>query len=43
MLDYIYHVIYSLIYNLVSSVKRKLVCHYIRNVVIDVITFLKNL
>ena len=41
MLDYIYHMTNSL--NLISGVKTLEFCHYVRNVVMDVITFPVNL
>ena len=41
MLDSIYHMTNTL--NLISGVKMLLFCHYVRNVVMDVITFPVNL
>ena len=41
MLDSIYHM--ALITYLVSAVKTLYICHYVRNVVMDVITFPVNL
>ena len=39
MLDSIYHMTLILFLNLISAVKALKFCHYVRNVVMDVITF----
>ena len=38
MLDSIYHMALRLLSNLISAVKKLYFCHYVRNVVMDVIT-----
>ena len=43
MLDSIYHMALRLLYNLISAEKTLYFCHYVRNVVMDVITFPVNL
>ena len=43
MLDSIYHMPLRLLWNIISAVKRLSFCHYVRNVVVDVITFPDNL
>ena len=43
MLDSIYHMTLRLLYNLISAVKTLFFCHYVRTVVMDVITFPENL
>ena len=43
MLDSIYHMTSILLLNLISAVKTLYFCHYVRNVVMDVITFPENL
>ena len=41
MLDSIYHMTLRLLWNLISAVKMLKFCHYVRNIVMDVIMFLK--
>ena len=43
MLDFIYYMTLRLLLNLISGVKALQFCHYVRNVVMDVITFPVNL
>ena len=43
MRDSIYHMALRLLYNLFSAEKTLYFCHYVRNVVMDVITFPVNL
>ena len=43
MLDSIYHMALRLFWNLISAVKTLYFCHYVCNVVMDVITFPVNL
>ena len=43
MLDSIYHMALRLLYNLIYAEKTLYFCHYVRNVVMDVITFPVNL
>ena len=43
MLDSIYHITLRLLWNLISAVKTLYFFHYVRNVVMDVITFPVNL
>ena len=43
LLDSIYHMTLRLLWNLISAVKTLYFCHYVRNVVMDVITFPINL
>ena len=43
MLDSIYHMTLTLLCNLISGVKDLRICHYVRNVVMGVITFPENL
>ena len=43
MLDSIYHMTLRLLCYLISAVKMLQFCHYVRNVVIDVIMFPENL
>ena len=43
MLDSIYHKPLRLLRNLISAVKTLYLCHYVRNVAMDVITFPVNL
>ena len=43
MLDSIYHMTLRLLWNLISAVKMLSFCHYVRNIVMDVITFPENL
>ena len=42
MLDFIYHMTLRLLWNLISGVKTLKLRHYVRNVVMDVITFPEN-
>ena len=39
MLDSIYHITLRLLFNLISVVKKLYFCHYVRKVVMDIITF----
>ena len=41
-LDSIYHMTLRLLLNLISAVKTLWFCHYVRNVVMDIITFPDN-
>ena len=43
MLDSIYHMTLKLLRNIISAVKTLYFCHYVRNVVMDVITLPVNL
>ena len=43
MLDSIYHMTLRLLWNIISAIKTSYFCHYVRNVVMDVITFPENL
>ena len=43
MLDSIYHMILKLIKNRIFGEKTSIICHLLRNVIIDVITFPENL
>ena len=43
MLDSIYHMTLRLLSNLISAVKTLYFCHYVRNIVMDIITFPVNL
>ena len=43
MLDSIYHMTLILLWNPISAVKTVYFCHYVHNVVVDVITFPENL
>ena len=43
MLDSIYHMILRLIKNRIFGEKTSIICHLLRNVIIDVITFPENL
>ena len=43
MLDSIYHMTLTLLWNLIFAVKTLQFCHYVRNVVMDAITFPENL
>ena len=43
MLDSIYHKTLRLLWNPISAVRTLYFCHYVRNVVMDVITFPENL
>ena len=43
MLDSIYHMTLRLLRNLISAVKTLTFCHYVCNVVMDIITFPLNL
>ena len=42
MLDSIYHMALRILRNLISEIKTLSVCHHVRNVVMDVITFPEN-
>ena len=43
ILDFIYHMTLGLLWNFISAVKTLKFCHYVRNVVMDVINFSENL
>ena len=43
MLDSIYHMTLRILRNLISGVETLQFCHYVRNLVMDFITFLENL
>ena len=42
MSDSIYHMTKRLLLNLISAVKNVIICHYVHNLVINVITFPEN-
>ena len=43
MLDSIYHMTYTLLWNLIPGTKKLLFCHCARNVIMDVVMFPENL
>ena len=43
MLDSIYHMTLTLLRNLISCVKKIRFCHYVRNVIMDIIMFPEKL
>ena len=43
MLDSIYHMTLRLPSNLISGVKKIRFCHYVRNIIMDIITFPENM
>ena len=43
MLDSIYYMILRLLWNLISALKTLKFCHYVGNIVMNVITFPENL
>ena len=43
MIDSIYYMALRLLWNLISAIKTLYFCHYVRNVIMDVITFPVNL